>query len=138
MHVIHSLARADMAISQDEREFFIELGSRIANLRKAQAITQVQLAETLGVSQQAMNSFEKGRRRVPVSALPAIARALGESVESLINEPSPAPVKVASKKRGPAPKIQRQMERVSTLPKAEQRVVMRLIDSMCAQTGRGA
>lgn len=134
MHLIHSLARANMAISQDEREFFVELGARIASLRKAQSITQIQLAETLGVSQQAMNSFEKGRRRVPVSALSAIARALGESVESLIDKPAPA--KTANKKRGPAPKIQQQLERVSALPKSEQRVVMRLIDSMFAQAGR--
>ena len=38
---------------------FVTLGQRIALRRKTQAITQVQLAEVLGISQQAMNSFEK-------------------------------------------------------------------------------
>lgn len=136
MHVIHSLARAAMAISQDERAFFVELGSRIAALRKQQGITQVQLAEILGISQQAMNSFEKGRRRVPVSALPAMARALSQSVETLIDDPAPTAPTSGVKKRGPTPKIQQQLERVSALPKSEQRVVMRLIDSMFAQAGR--
>jgi len=136
MRVIHSLARTTMAISQDERAFFVELGSRIAQLRKEQGITQMQLAEILGVSQQAMNSFEKGRRRVPVSALPVIARALGHSVDSLIDASAPLAQTSAVKKRGPAPKIQQQLERVSALPKSEQRVVMRLIDSMFAQAGR--
>lgn len=136
MRVIHSLARTTMAISQDERAFFVELGQRIAELRKEQGITQMQLAEILGVSQQAMNSFEKGRRRVPVSALPVIARALGHSVDSLIDASTPPARTSAVKKRGPAPKIQQQLERVSALPKSEQRVVMRLIDSMFAQAGR--
>ena len=49
-----------MAISDDERAFFIALGQRIAAQRKARDITQVELAERLGISQQAMNSFEKG------------------------------------------------------------------------------
>src|SRR5690606_39327857 len=51
-----------MAISDDEHAFFIALGQRIATQRKARDITQVELAERLGISQQAMNSFEKGRR----------------------------------------------------------------------------
>ena len=70
-----------MAITQDEREFFVQLGTRIAELRKAQNITQVQLAETLDVSQPTMNAYEMGHRRVPVSALPTLARALGVSLE---------------------------------------------------------
>ena len=34
-----------VAISQEERAFFVELGARIAQLRKSADITQVQLAE---------------------------------------------------------------------------------------------
>ena len=40
-----------MAISQEERAFFIAFGERLAALRKAQGLTQVQLAERLDVSQ---------------------------------------------------------------------------------------
>lgn len=39
------------------------LGERIASLRRANNITQVQLAEALGVSQQTLQSYEVGRRR---------------------------------------------------------------------------
>ena len=136
MRVIHSLTRAAMAISQDERAFFVELGSRIAALRKERGITQMQLAEMLGVSQQAMNSFEKGRRRVPVSALPVIARVLGHSVDALIDDSTPAAQLSTAKKRGPSPKIQQQLERVNALPKPDLRAVMRVLDSMLAQAGR--
>ncbi len=42
----------------------------------------------------------------------------------------------AGGKRGPAPKIQQQLERVSALPKAKQRAIAQVLDSMLAQAGR--
>ncbi len=114
---------------KDEKAFFVELGARIARLRKQQNITQVQLAELLNVSQQTINAYEVGRRRMPVSSLPPIARYLGVSVEELIGEPASP----AAKKRGPTPKIQQQLERIQRLPKAQQRFVMKVIDSVLAQ-----
>jgi hypothetical protein len=38
--------------------------------------------------------------------------------------------------RGPTPKIQQQMERIQQLPKAKQRFVMQMIDTVLAQQGR--
>jgi hypothetical protein len=49
--------------------------------------------------------------------LPVIAQALGVGIEDLVS----ASVKPA--KRGSAPKIQQQLERVSQLPRARQRMV---------------
>jgi len=119
-----------MVIGQDKRAFFVALGSRIAQQRKDNNLTQVQLAETLGVSQPTMNAYELGQRRVPVSALPILAKALGVSLGELLGE-SPA----ATKKRGPAPKLQQQVERLAQLPKAQQRVVMQMLDGVLAQAG---
>ncbi len=132
MHSTSFIATHSMAISDNERAFFIELGQRIAQRRKDQGITQVQLAELLGVSLQAMNSFEKGRRRVPVSSLPAIARAVSATLDELIVDVSPVPA-AAPKKRGPAPRIQQQLEQLGRLPEAKQRAVMQVLDSVLAQ-----
>jgi transcriptional regulator with XRE-family HTH domain len=74
-----------MTISNDDKLFLERLGAHIAELRRQQGLTQVQLAEHLGVSQQTA-SLEKGRRRVPLSALPAIAKLLKVSVEELLND----------------------------------------------------
>ena len=120
-----------MAISQDEREFFVALGGRIAQQRKESHLTQVQLAETLGVSQPTMNAYELGQRRVPVSALPTLAKALGVGLDELLGESQ-----AATKKRGPAPKLQQQVERLAQLPKAQQRVVMQMLDGVLAQADR--
>ena len=122
---------AGIPMTQDEKLFFKELGARIAELRKTHGLTQVQLAETLKLSQQMIASYEVGRRRVPVSLLPAIAHALAVSVEALIGEKDATPAK-----RGPAPKLLQQMERIQRLPKAQQRFVMQMIDTVLAQQDR--
>ena len=131
MATIISSGVSTVAITQDERDFFIGLGSRIAALRRDNHLTQVQLAETLGVAQPTFNAYELGQRRVPVSALPLLAKALGVSLEELLGESS-----AASKKRGPAPKLKQHMERISQLPKPQQRFVMQVIESVLAQQGR--
>jgi len=117
-------------MTHDEKVFFRRLGARVAELRKDNGMTQAQLAETIGVAQQVVASYEIGRRRVPVSALPALAHALAVTVENLIGEEAkPA-------KRGPAPKLQQQLERITRLPKAQQRFVMQMIDTVLAQASR--
>ena len=117
-------------MTENDQAFFKRLGRQIATLRKAQHITQVQLAEHLGISQQYMQAFEAGRRKVPSSMLPKIAQLFGVALEELLGMPVPA------KKRGPAPMLQRQMERLSRLPKTKQKVVMEMLDGVLSQTSR--
>jgi len=131
MRQVIALECPTVAISQDEREFFVVLGARIAQLRRDSHITQVQLAETLGISQSTVNAYELGHRRVPVSTLPLLARTLGVSVEALIGEEPNM-----TRKRGRAPKLQQHLERISALPKPRQRAVMDVIEAMLAQQGR--
>lgn len=116
-----------VAISSDERAFFVELGVRIAELRKAQNITQVQVAEELGITQQTFNSYEVGRRRIPVSALPMLARLLGVTMDELLGEPK------TKNRPGPAPKLQQQIERVSRLPRAKQKFVSEMLEALIKQ-----
>ncbi len=125
-------ASAERPMTHDEKSFFRQLGARIAEQRRAQNLTQAQLAEQLELTQQMIASYEVGRRRVPVSLLPSLARALGLSVEALIGEDSPA----AARKRGPAPQLQQRIERLTRLPKAQQRVVLQMLDGVLQQTAR--
>lgn len=117
-----------MAISNEERAFFVAFGERLAALRKAQGLTQVRLAELLDVSQQAITAYESGQRRVPISTLPRLAALLGTSIEDLIGTPT----RRTAGKRGPAPKLQQQLEQIQSLPKAEQRAISRVLDSVLA------
>jgi hypothetical protein len=59
-----------------------------------------------------------------------------------MHSPCPSKVSVSSARRKPLgqgrtdPKIQQQMERIQRLPKAQQRFVMQMIDTVLAQQGR--
>lgn len=118
-----------MTISSDERDFFVALGARIALLRKARSVTQVQLAETLEVSQQTIQAYEVGRRRIPVSALPIVAKMLAVSLEELFGE-----MDQRNRKRGLASRLQQQIEAIGQLPKNRQRFVSEMLDTILAQT----
>jgi transcriptional regulator with XRE-family HTH domain len=122
---------AGSPMTHDEKVFFQQLGARIAALRKDQGMTQVQLAETLRLTQQMIASYEVGRRRVPVSLLPQIAETLAVSLEELIGKKDVQPAK-----RGPAPKLQQQIERIQRLPRAKQRFVIEMLDTVLAQASR--
>jgi len=100
-------------------------------LRKAQGLTQGQLAELLGTSQQLIAFYEKGQRRVPVDLLPDVARLLGVSVEELLGLNS-----TVTPKRGPTPKLQQQLERLSRLPRAKQRFVSEMLETVLQQARR--
>ena len=80
-----------------------------------------------------MAHYEGGTLRVAVALLPTLTHTLDLTLEELVGSESKADKK---SKRGPVPKIQQQLERVSTLPKSDQRAVMRVLDSMLAQAGR--
>lgn len=118
-------------MSPGDKQFFKDLGMRIAQLRKDQGMTQQHLADALEITQQQLASYEIGRRRVPVSMIPVLARALGVSLDELIGAP-----RRTARKRGPAPKLQQHMERISELPKPQQRFVMQMLETVLAQQSR--
>lgn len=123
----------DFQMTQEENKaFFKSFGARLAKLRKEAGVTQVQLAALLGYSQQQIASFECGRRRIPLSAIPDLLDALGVSFETLLGvEPQPK----KRRKRGPPSKLEQQMERISRLPRSEQRFVSKMIETALSQAG---
>lgn len=83
------------------------------------------------VSQQTVQAYEVGPRSIPVSTLRLLAKTLDVSLDVLLAEGEHAP-----HKRGPVPQVQRQLERISALPKPKQRAVMDVIEALLAQQGR--
>lgn len=115
----------------DGKAFFQKLGERICALRVERGLTQTQLGQLIGYSQQQVVSFEKARRRVPVSTLPELARALGVTVEDLLGA-KVEPVKI---KRGPPPMLHRQVQRIARLSPSKQRVVTEMIEIALQRAG---
>jgi transcriptional regulator with XRE-family HTH domain len=126
----HPNTPISLAVNPKDESFFKELGARIAQARKEHNITQVQLAAALGIAQQTLAHYEGGRLRLPASLLPPLVQELQVPVDLLLGQPSAAK---APGKRGPAPKLQHHMERISALPKPRQRAVLDVIEAMLAQ-----
>lgn len=122
-NIIRATTAVPTSMTPDERAFFQAMGERISDARKALGMTQAQLANELGVAQQVVASYEVGRHRVPASFLPRLARTLAMPVEELIGEQQ------QRSRRGPAPKLLQQVERIQRLPKSQQRFIMQMIDT---------
>lgn len=119
----------------DEKSFYADLGKRIAQIRKAQSLTQTQLAEQLGIAQQTMAHYEGGTLRISVATLLATAEALNVSVDDFLYEEAAAKGKV---KRGPDSKLQQQIEKIRQLPRTKQQFVMEMLDTVIQQSSNPA
>ena len=62
------------------------VGRNAARLRKAAGLTQEQLAERCGLSQQYLSTLESGKRNPTVVTLYEIAQGLGVSHMELVRE----------------------------------------------------
>ena len=107
----------------------VAFGARLAALRKRKGLTQVQFAEQLGVSQRMITYYENEARRPPTQLLPEIARVLGVAIDELLNG---SEVEIVE-----APKLNkrllRRFEKLQELPIADQKAVLRMIDSLSAK-----
>ena len=60
------------------------LGTTIASLRKEKGMTQMELAEQLGVTDKAVSKWERDLSCPDVNSLPTLAKVLGISVDDLM------------------------------------------------------
>lgn len=118
-------------VNSKDEQFFKALGARVAHARKVQGLTQQQLGDQLGIPQQTLAHYEGGVTRFPASMLPSLAQILGISLDELMGQERNS----GRGKRGPAPKLQKQFERISQLPRAKQQVLMDMLDGVLAQAG---
>jgi transcriptional regulator with XRE-family HTH domain len=118
-------------VNSKDEQFFKTLGARVAQTRKARNLTQHQLCAQLGIPQQTLANYEVGTTRFPASMLPALAKILGLTLDELLGQD----MKPRSK-RGPASRLEQQIEFIRQLPKMKQHAVIQVLDMVIAsQTG---
>lgn len=110
-------------VMMDQKTFVQSLGQRIQSHRKAAGLTQVEFGKLLDLSQQVIADYEAGHRHIRAYTLARMAEVLGMDVGELQGENHPEP-----RKRGPAPMLQRQLEKIQALPKEKQRFVLQALD----------
>jgi len=115
-------------VNSHDEQFFRAIAPRIAQARKKQGLTQQQVATQLGMAQQTYAHYEVGDVRFPASTLPLLAQALSLTVEELLGQEGKPKAR-----KGPTPRIQQQLERISQLPKPKQHVVLEMLEMVLAQ-----
>lgn len=71
-------------ICRKEVNMELNMGNRIAELRKAKGMTQEQLAAALGISAPAVSKWETGSSYPDITLLCSLARVLGTDVDTLL------------------------------------------------------
>ena len=88
------------------------LGTMIAELRKQHGMTQLELAEKMGVTDKAVSKWERDLSCPDINSLPTLAEILGVSVEELMQ------IKKEAAAEEEAPKVSKLVEIMEIAPKA--------------------
>lgn len=107
------------------------LGAHLMDLRKAAGLSQADLADLAGVTQQTVAFWEQSSRPPGSTALPKLAKALGVRIEALLSPDAPR-----ERKGGPAGKVRRAFESVSRLPKRQQEKILEVVEALVDKSGR--
>ena len=97
-------------------------GTRLVQLRTAAGFTQQELASEIGVSRRMIAYYEGETKHPPSSLLPAIAAALGISVDQLL---SVQPIRRPKLNSG----LQRRLQKIEKMEMKEKRHLLHLLDA---------
>jgi transcriptional regulator with XRE-family HTH domain len=99
----------------------LKFHERLAALRKERGLTQLALAELVGLHISQIRRYESGQSQPTLDAIRKLAVALSVSADMLLFEQG---------ERGPADDLKLQFEAVSRFSDEEKNVVRSLLDSM--------
>ena len=107
-----------------KRETAAGFGPRLAALRKAAGITQTAFAAEIGVSQRMMAYYENPNANPPAALLPAMAAALGVSVDALLG------LETAKRRAKPSDtRLQRRLQQIERMPASDKRHILHMLDT---------
>ena len=99
-------------------------GERLARLRKERGFTQTELAEKMGILQNLVSAYERGRLRLSAEMAIRFAKTLGISTDQLLGVEE---IKTNGKSRDT--KLWRRFAQMEKLPKSQRKPIMQVIDS---------
>lgn len=114
--------------TQEDKDFYAQMGKRIAKARTKAGLTQAVMSEQLGVGTQTYAHYESARLRTPVWHLRKIAEILDLPYDTLIDG---KPIGTsAPTKRGPRSAIETIFMRVAELPRHKQKPIQDVVEAM--------
>jgi transcriptional regulator with XRE-family HTH domain len=107
-----------------------KFGQRLAALRGERGLSQSALAAQLGTTRNAILHYERSAKNPSADFIEKVAAFFGVGFDDLLGSESKAP-----RKPGPTPQIAQLTERLSKLPRAQQKVVVKMLEGVLKQTG---
>jgi transcriptional regulator with XRE-family HTH domain len=102
-----------------------KVGEQIALLRKAAGLTQLQLAEKIGVSRSSIADYERGENRIYDEMLVRLAIALDKTPNDLLFFEQNN-----SDNTQPRLRLMKRMLQIEQLPKDKQKIIIRMLDTL--------
>jgi transcriptional regulator with XRE-family HTH domain len=109
-------------------------GAHLLALRKKAGLTQAELAHAVGVPQATIALWEWSERPPRSEVLPAMARALGVRLDSILLQE----YRVIAQRSGPIGEVQRVFEEVRKLPRKQQRHILETVIALLERYSRKA
>lgn len=107
----------------------LSIGGRVAQLRKERGVTQVELAQALGVSQPVVSEYEKGSIPLRADQLLTISRLLRTSSDVLLGLKAEAPLSSAADTR-----LARRLREAQRLPRRDRDALLRTLDAFLSRS----
>lgn len=124
---IHS--HESFAMARERKDGQETPGARLARLRREKGITQVELAERLGVTQSVVSDYERDALRLNSELIVQLTQILGVSADELLGLAKPAQSNAPIKNR----RLYRQLQNIERLPKRDQQALLRTIDAFLSK-----
>lgn len=109
--------------AESGRETQETIAQRLARIRRERGMTQVELAQRLGVAQPVVSDYERGELRLHGQLIVKLSQILGVSSEELLGLKK-APTNGVLKNR----RLLRRLEAIERLPRRDQQALLRTID----------
>jgi transcriptional regulator with XRE-family HTH domain len=101
------------------------IAQRLIKLRKERGLTQAQLADAIGISRNLLSNYELARTRLTDESIILLIEVLKVSADELLG------ITKTSELNGDVPSVRlvRRIQKISKLPPAEQKALLRTIDT---------
>ena len=106
-------------------------GKLLVDLRKAAGLSQIELSESIGVSQQSLAFWEVSEKPPRSDVLPKLATALGVPIEKLIY--SDGENENPKRNNKPSGKLRQVFEEVVKLPRRQQEKIIEFVTAFVNQ-----
>jgi len=111
------------------REGTETIAERVARMRREKGITQVEMADLLGVSQSVFSDYERGALRLHGELIARVAEILSVSADEILGLEAKAQKKGAVANR----RLLRRIQQIDNLPKRDQEALLRTIDAFISK-----